>query len=91
MPCSDVEPEISEDRELTNLGPRKNTENCRIFDLHTGRRKELTACSADFSDVRCIFVRILPREAARKKSIAFDFFASRGEILNVCGRRALLA
>jgi len=41
--ASDEEPEISGERELRNLGPRKNTEDCRIFVLHNGRRNEF-AC-----------------------------------------------
>ena len=41
--ASEEEPEISGERELKNLGPGKNTENCRMFVLHNGRRKEF-AC-----------------------------------------------
>ena len=41
--ASDKEPTISGERELKNLGPWKNTENCQIFVLHNGRWKEI-AC-----------------------------------------------
>ena len=37
--ASDEEREDLGERELKNVGPRYNTENCQII-LHSGRRKE---------------------------------------------------